>query len=159
MNIITENLDIEEWKPPVLLNVHVNNIEDTPPILDEIKSIHYENKQEFDDLKLQTNKNVEKDSLELSQNKTTQQKYNDKYSSNIKERKSDPLQNGKQTKCTPLKKHKCDICDKAFSLLGNLKKHIMHVHEGLKNTNCDKCNKAFSLLGNLKTHILSLIHI
>ena len=54
-----------------------------------------------------------------------------------------------------LKNYKCDLCDKAFSQLSNVKAHIKSVHEGIKNHKCDFCEKAFSEHGTLKRHISS----
>ena len=42
-----------------------------------------------------------------------------------------------------LKNHKCDRCEKCFSMPGNLRKHIKLVHEGQKEHICDTCGKAF----------------
>ena len=48
------------------------------------------------------------------------------------------------------KNHKCDSCRKAFSLAGDLKKHITNtVHNGLKDHKCDSCAKQFSRAGML----------
>ena len=52
------------------------------------------------------------------------------------------------------KDHKCDSCGKAFSVSGDLKKHINSVHYGHK---CDSCGKSFSQAAHLKTHI-KLVH-
>ena len=54
------------------------------------------------------------------------------------------------------KNYKCDLCDKAFTQIWNLKTHINSVHEGLKNHKCDLCDKNFSEAGNLKKHIKSV---
>ena len=53
------------------------------------------------------------------------------------------------------KKHLCDLCGKGFSRF-SLKKHIEAVHGGLKNFQCNYCEKSFSQLGNLKRHIQSI---
>ena len=55
------------------------------------------------------------------------------------------------------KDHKCDSCEKAFSRVGYLKRHIV-VHNGQKDHKCDSCGKAFSRAGNLKIHIYA-VHI
>ena len=45
------------------------------------------------------------------------------------------------------KDHKCPQCDKAFSTMGLLNRHIRTVHE------CDECDKSFGDSGMLKKHI------
>ena len=52
-----------------------------------------------------------------------------------------------------LKNHVCDSCGKAFSEAGNLRKHIKGVHQGQKNHKCEYCEKSFFEYSNLKTHI------
>ena len=47
----------------------------------------------------------------------------------------------------------CDVCPKSFSMLSNLKKHVITVHEKKKMAKCDICNKAFSTKGNRDSHI------
>ncbi|KFM79061.1 Protein glass, partial [Stegodyphus mimosarum] len=51
--------------------------------------------------------------------------------------------------CThPIKKEKCNICDKLFSCQARLKSH-MDMHRRSKPHQCDICNKAFSTKGIL----------
>ena len=53
--------------------------------------------------------------------------------------------------------HKCDLCEKEFSQVGTLRKHISEVHSsihhGQKNHRCDLCEKEFSRAGTLRKHI------
>lgn len=46
----------------------------------------------------------------------------------------------------------CPICGKIFSQKPNLQKHIVTVHEGLKDFKCDECGKCFGQKGTLKLH-------
>ena len=55
-----------------------------------------------------------------------------------------------------VKNHKCETCGKVFSLKGNLKKHLKHVHKGIKAYKCYICSRTFSQKGNLKIHISSV---
>ena len=47
-----------------------------------------------------------------------------------------------------IKEHKCDSCNKAFSIIEKLNKHVL-VH---KEHKCDLCGKKFSSIGNMKQH-------
>jgi uncharacterized Zn-finger protein len=47
----------------------------------------------------------------------------------------------------------CSVCDKAFTLQGNLDKHAV-THTGEKPYVCPICGKSFSLQGNLKKHVI-----
>ena len=49
-------------------------------------------------------------------------------------------------------------CGKKFGLLGNLKRHIKVVHEGIKDHQCQFCDKKFSQSGYLKKHV-KRIHV
>ena len=42
------------------------------------------------------------------------------------------------------KKHKCDQCEKSFNKLNNLKRHKLTVHEGVKDFKCIYCTQVFS---------------
>lgn len=48
----------------------------------------------------------------------------------------------------------CDLCEAQFSDVGNLKRHKITKHEGIKY-NCDQCDEEFSEQGNLKRHKLT----
>ena len=48
----------------------------------------------------------------------------------------------------------CSDCRKAFSLLGNLNRHMV-THTGEKHYVCSDCGKGFSQLGDLKTHMVT----
>ena len=48
--------------------------------------------------------------------------------------------------------YKCDLCSNSFSSRQTLKRHINRVHEGSKDYKCDSCGKSFSKIYKLKTH-------
>ncbi|QQP56964.1 Uncharacterized protein FKW44_001809 [Caligus rogercresseyi] len=54
------------------------------------------------------------------------------------------------------KKHACNLCDKAFAQIINLRTHVATVHEGKKNYPCPECDKNFTQKGNLKAHITTI---
>jgi uncharacterized Zn-finger protein len=45
-----------------------------------------------------------------------------------------------------------DLCEKAYSNLFNLKRHIESFHKGIKKHTCDICNRALSSKQNLREH-------
>ena len=51
-------------------------------------------------------------------------------------------------------RYDCDLCEAQFSDVGNLRRHKMTKHEGVKY-NCDQCDAEFSEQGNLKRHKLT----
>ena len=51
----------------------------------------------------------------------------------------------------------CKKCGKYFAHKGNLNKHIMTVHEKIKNYKCYNCGKSFGANISLKKHI-NIIH-
>ena len=50
------------------------------------------------------------------------------------------------------RKFKCDKCPYQSSQKGNVKTHIMGVHEKIKNHVCNECGFAFFLRHHLKAH-------
>ena len=53
-----------------------------------------------------------------------------------------------------LPRYDCDLCEAQFSDVGNLRRHKLTKHEGVKY-NCDQCDAEFSEQGNLKRHKLT----
>ena len=51
--------------------------------------------------------------------------------------------------------YQCDICKKAFPLKGDLNKHVQTVHEKIQAFQCQLCNHAHSSKSNLRKHILT----
>ena len=49
------------------------------------------------------------------------------------------------------KPYKCDICDLAFSVQSNLKRHLSN-HKGIKRFECDVCGKKFAEKKSMYTH-------
>ena len=54
-----------------------------------------------------------------------------------------------------IKDHKCELCEKSFSIKGNLNQHMKSVHEGIKDHKCELCGKYFSSKQNLKCHLIT----
>ena len=54
------------------------------------------------------------------------------------------------------KPHKCDICEKSFSLSSTLANHIM-THTGVKPYECYLCEKSFTRFGAMDNH--KFLHI
>ena len=55
------------------------------------------------------------------------------------------------------RKNKCELCNKAFSCLSNLKYHINSAHEGLKKGHkCEICQKSYCTSYYLDAHIKSV---
>ncbi|XP_065062048.1 zinc finger protein 235-like isoform X1 [Rhopilema esculentum] len=52
------------------------------------------------------------------------------------------------------KVHSCDVCNKQFQNLSNLKQHRL-THTGIKPFQCDLCEKSFSNASSLRIHSLS----
>ena len=52
------------------------------------------------------------------------------------------------------KKHVCTLCDRAFTIKGNLSAH-MRTHTGEQNFRCERCDKRFGDKRALATHIRS----
>ena len=48
------------------------------------------------------------------------------------------------------------MCDYSFSQKGNLKQHVVIVHENKKPFKCEVCDYSCSLKGNLKSHVASV---
>ena len=51
------------------------------------------------------------------------------------------------------KSFQCDLCGKALSSAGNLRKHFKSIHEDLKDFQCDLCGKSFAFNTDLQKHI------
>ncbi|CAH3145079.1 unnamed protein product, partial [Porites lobata] len=51
----------------------------------------------------------------------------------------------------PREEHRCDICDKIFSRLDNLKTHQL-IHNGEKPYECTRCEKRFTQKSALNRH-------
>ena len=47
----------------------------------------------------------------------------------------------------------CDVCDRTFSCVGNLKAHMANVHDANKVHKCEFCDKSFHQSVQLNDHI------
>ncbi|XP_069703844.1 zinc finger protein 454-like [Periplaneta americana] len=56
--------------------------------------------------------------------------------------------------CRQLKSFKCDFCGKCFSILYNLRQHIL-IHMGEKPFTCNVCSKSFTHQQNFRSHALT----
>eukprot|EP00475_Leptophrys_vorax_P018354 TRINITY_DN2506_c0_g1_i1.p1 TRINITY_DN2506_c0_g1~~TRINITY_DN2506_c0_g1_i1.p1 ORF type:complete len:377 (-),score=65.83 TRINITY_DN2506_c0_g1_i1:70-1200(-) len=54
---------------------------------------------------------------------------------------------------SPKQEYSCPICQKAFSVLSNMRRHIKHIHENLKQHCCEVCGKSFTQKTNMKRHM------
>ena len=55
-------------------------------------------------------------------------------------------------KNTDIKSHKCNQCDYASSIAGNLSRHLK-THSGEKSNKCNQCDYASSQVGHLRRHL------
>ena len=51
------------------------------------------------------------------------------------------------------KDYRCAYCTKAFNFKGEMKRHVMSVHEKVKHP-CDFCNKMYAWKSDLIKHII-----
>ena len=51
------------------------------------------------------------------------------------------------------KGNQCKQCDKTFSCIRNVRRHIETVHKKLKKFKCDACEQTFGHNGDLKRHV------
>ena len=49
-------------------------------------------------------------------------------------------------------KHKCDLCENSYQQMSRLREHIKRIHEKLREHKCDICSKAFHTRTGLKKH-------
>ena len=54
------------------------------------------------------------------------------------------------------KNHQCSICGVAFSEKYELKRHILRVHEKVKDFQCESCHKGFYGAHHLKRHVMRI---
>ena len=52
-----------------------------------------------------------------------------------------------------LKKFKCDDCEKIFGQIWTMKRHVETIHKQLKNFKCNHCEMKFSQIGTMKRHV------
>ena len=60
---------------------------------------------------------------------------------------------GKDSESEINAKLKCDYCDLTSTRQSDLNKHILSVHNQMKNHECDACSMKFTTLQSMKKHI------
>ena len=63
------------------------------------------------------------------------------------------LTNHIKTVHTKESKHECQICKKVFTEAGSLRRHVKSVHDKIRSYVCTECDKTFTQSGHLKTHM------
>ena len=134
-------------------------------------------KIEIQNIKLETQSNLEDDPLRLDQDLSTPIKTEQTFHSNdhetTKQRNRNGQKNLKCDKCSlkfkylcalnahkhkiheknKLNFHKCDFCDLRLTNLLRILIHLKNVHEGLPLPHCKLCNKCFENKTKLEEHI------
>ena len=52
-----------------------------------------------------------------------------------------------------MRNYSCDICFKLFTSNGDVKRHVLLVHERLENIKCEACDKTFVFQKDLRRHV------